>query len=1387
MSDEPEEPLPIPRHTVWLRRARRFLLGLAILVIVGVVALDTPRGHQFVAGQIANLRPQSGLRITVNEIGGSIWRKAVLRDVELYDPEGKFAHLPEVELDWRPFNWFLHGLDIREAASRGGTLQRIPRFQPGDPDAPILPDFDIRIDRLQVTDLTIGPDILGEPRKLGIVGRADIDDERLLVKVDADAGGGDKLHALLDAFPEGDRFDIKLDYQAPKGGLQSSLTGLDMPVRARINGKGSWQSWDGALLVELEKSRFAAFKLSNRAGRYALLGQLRPSILLAGNAKRAVGEVVNVRGEATFQDRVLDARLGIAAAKFKVGLVGGTDLAESRFDNVHVYGELTDPGFLGSDVSLDGIRLRARLDGPFSRTGATFGLKADALRTQDVKANAVAISGSAGKRGNRWNLPFELAVGQIRTGQPDTDRRLANIRATGELAIEGLLLSIDDLKIELEGISAKLAARSDLSRNTHEISGDVSARNFPVDGLGRTDANAAVKFVYRGSDWSLKAGVVGQMSRFDSATLASLVGDKAKFSGDLTLESGKPMLIERASLDASKLNLELSGRRMSDGSIDLAGNGSHVAYGPFSGSAKLGGERLKGELLLENPVPAADIENVNLELEQSENGWDIELAGNSMLGAFSGALELVLPSQAPARLTIGRLEIWKTKVDGEMEISDAGLLGKLALAGGGLDGSLVLAPQADGQGFEAKIQARDAAFGGERRISIGRGRIEAKGHFADNHNSFEGSLNARRIEFGNTNFRRLTAKANIADGSGTASGSISGRRGSRFNLQFSSEVSPGRIATLAQGEFGDFAVSMPRRAILLHDEKGWRLEQTQVNFGEGRAVVSAQTGLEGTTADLAVSKVPLSLIDALGGNYALQGSASGLINYRQDRFGVPTASARLLIEGLSRSGLLLASRPIDSALVVDLTKTRLEARATLKEGGKERGRLQALVTELPDKDGLIERLSTGKLSARLNYDGPSDALWRILAIEEFDLTGPVRIGADITGSIADPVINGSISGNGMRLSSAMIGAEVKDIELKGHFTGPRLKLSAIRGKIGRNGGVSGAGSVDLSDLSTQGPGIDLNLSAKNALVLNRPHMSASVTGPIRIVSNGNGGTIAGRLKIVKASWQLGRADAVYEIPEIPTREINGKAGQSEAGPVARNWRYLIDAQANDRIDVRGLGLDSEWSANLRLRGTTSAPTIFGTADLIRGNYEFAGKRFDLTRGRITFSGESPPNPLLDITAETAESGLTARISIKGSAARPQITLSSTPSLPEEELLSRILFGSSVTDISPAEGLQLGAALASLRGGGGLDPINKLRGAIGLDRLRIVNADVATGRETGILAGKYISRRLYAEVISDGQGYSASQLEFRLTNWLSLLATISSIGRESIGLRVQKDY
>jgi translocation and assembly module TamB len=207
-----------------------------------------------------------------------------------------------------------------------------------------------------------------------------------------------------------------------------------------------------------------------------------------------------------------------------------------------------------------------------------------------------------------------------------------------------------------------------------------------------------------------------------------------------------------------------------------------------------------------------------------------------------------------------------------------------------------------------------------------------------------------------------------------------------------------------------------------------------------------------------------------------------------------------------------------------------------------------------------------------------------------------------------------------------------------------------------------------------------------------------------------------------------------------------------------------------------------------VRGPLANFQILGAMNLRQGSYEFAGRNFALERGRIEFYGNLPVDPVLDIVAQADAEGVDATINIGGTGNNPEISFASSPALEQSELLSRLLFGTSITNLSAPEAIQLGAAIASLQGGGGgLNPINTVRDAIGLDRLRVLPADPAEDRGTAVAAGVYITRRLFVEVITDGQGYSATETEFRITRWLSLLSSISTLGRAATNLQISRDY
>lgn len=1395
---EPETAPPLAgpvrsRRSRFVRGASRRLAILfvagAALILAALLVLDSSLGHRLVVDRIAAITPGSGLRIEIGRIDGSIYGTSTLRDIRVSDPEGVFLTVPEAELNWRPLSWLKTGLDIRRLALHRGTLRRAPRLRPSeDKNAPILPDFDIRIDKLVIDNLTVSEAIAGEKRRVDLLANADIRSGHAIVNVNGKFGGKDLISFKLDSEPDRNKFDLALLYDAPKDGVLAALAGAKSDIKARVFGNGGWSRWDGLAYATQDGKRLAAFQLGNRAGAYRLAGQAWPGDLVKGTPGRAIGQALSVLYDGTFAGNVFDGRLRLAGDAFKASANGKVDLVDNRAGALKVRAVLVRPDRILASPELSDARLDATIDGLMTNLSVDHVVTVGRMRLGSLDAQGLRSAGVATWNGDRFILPLAVTAQRVTTGNSMIDPRFPGGRMTGDLVFEGNKLTSDNLSLALKGLGARLALRGDMARGGYALAGPVVARGFAVENLGTIDGNAKIVFkIGNGVPWTLQANVAGRMPRIDNATLQTLTGGNVRFAGGLALGERIPVTFRKATINSAKLQMALDGKVQPGGAASLTGRGRHTDYGAFTVQAAMTGAGPNAVLVFANPLPAAGLKDVRVALSPIADGFRIETGGESRLGPFSGTLGLFMPPSGATRIDIQQFRVWQTDVTGGVTLGKDGVAGQLALTGGGLNGTVLLAPRDGGQGFDANVTARNAKFGGSNPLSIGNAKIDATGLIKDGHSTVEGTLLAEGIGMGKVFIGRLAAAAYLQDGSGSVTASVSGRRGTRFALQGTAAFAPDQIVAFVSGEYAGRSVSMPRRAVLTREGEGWRLAPTQIGFGRGILIAEGHVLGGPTQMKLLLAQMPVSVVDIVIADLGLSGVASGIVEYNNDGKGAPSGNAALMVKGLSRSGLVLTSRPVDVALVARLDPDAVQTRAVIREGADIRGRLQARIGGLPRGGAFVDRLEAGQLAGQLRYSGPAEALWRLTGVEIFDLTGPLGVRADINGTIAAPVLRGVVSSKALRVQSTLTGTDVRQVEMAGTFAESTLSLARFSGVTPNGGRVSGSGSIGLANLSDRGPSIDLRLSAQNASLINRDDMAAVVTGPLRIVSDGVGGTIAGRVQIQTARWALGRASAVQELPLIRTREVNTPADAAPARKPAAPWRFLIDAAGANRINVRGLGLDSEWGADIRLRGTTAAPQIFGTADLVRGGYEFAGKRFELTRGRIRFAGEVPVDPQLDIVAEGDANNVSAKIAITGTGTKPTITFSSTPSLPEEELLSRLLFGSSITQISAPEAVQLASALASLRGGGGLDPINKLRAAIGLDRLRIVGADPTLGAGTSIAVGKYIGRRFFVELVTDGGGYSATSVEFRITRWLALLATVSTVGDESINLKASKDY
>jgi len=1376
-----------------LRKLVAWLLGI-VLAIVALAAfvlamLDSDAGHRTLIDRIEKMAPASGLKIKIGRIDGSIYGEAVLHDVRLYDTEGLFFRASTAELDWSPFLFVTaNRLDIDRLGIPRAKLWRLPALVPSKTEQPILPDFDIRIGELDVERLTLGKPIAGEERTAKLAGRADIRSGRADVDLTASLyDGADAARIKLVSIPEQRSFDIDVGITAPADGVIAGLTGYARGFTARLDGDGDYGKWDGTLVADSGTTRLARMALRARAGRYGFDGTINPKALTDGLVARLGGSALRVEGESTFADRRLDGNITLRSAALSLGGSGRIDLARNSFANLRIDARLLQPAALVGAMRGRDIRGSILLDGPMAAPRFEYRLTAPAIAFGTTGFERVEAHGRGRVGKTVVQIPVTLTAARaIGVGALGADI-LYGLKAEGVLQLKDSILTSDLIRLTTRRVQGKIVLLANLRNGTYNIGFDGALPGYEIPGLGRVDLITDLRIQPR-RDGSTGVGgsAIANVRRLDNGFLRGLAGGLPRIATDLALEPGGRISFSNLRLSAPSLTLTANGYRRPDGTFHFEGRGRHQSYGPLTAVLVGRIDRPKVQLVLASPLDAAGLADVKVNLNPGASGYTFDAAGRSVLGPFTASGDILLPKNGDAVIVLERLAVSGTVAQGRLRPVAGGLAGTLAVSGGGLNGHIDLSVTSGIQRIVAALVARDARFAGPPPITIRRGKVDVVAVLDPAGTTIDATIDGQGIRRGSLSIASVSANARLVDGSGTIRSKIAGARGRDFVFNTVARVAPDRISVSGSGSIDGRALRLTRPALLVKGEDGWRLRASELSHNGGTLRLAGQFGRD-LEFDAAVKNMPLAILDIGYPELGLGGRATGTIQYRARAGELPTGRADLRLRQLSRSGVSLSSKPIDLALTAALSERSAALRGIIGDGsGKTVGRVQGRITPLAGGDDLIKRLTDAPLFAQLRYAGPSDTLWRLTGVDALDVSGPIQLAADVRGHLSDPQIRGTMKTENARIESVLAGIVLTNTKAVGRFDGSRLELRGISGQTRDGGTVTGSGTLDLA--SERGFGMDVRLETKNAEVLNRDDIGATVSGPIRITYDGTAGVISGDLMLDKARFRLGQAAAAEALPVIKVTEINGRADLPDFGNPAVPWRLDLKARARNQLAVTGLGIDSEWSADLDISGNVSEPRMLGTATLVRGQYSFAGRNFRLDEGSIRFVGRSPPDPVLDIVAVSEVSGINATINVRGTGQRPEITFSSIPALPEDELLSRILFGSSITDISVAEAAQLGAAVASLRGGsGGLDPINSLRKAVGLDRLRILPADATIGQGTAIAAGKYITRRLYVEVISDGQGYSATRAEFQIFRWLSVLSTISTIGRQSANVRVSKDY
>ncbi|WEK42691.1 MAG: translocation/assembly module TamB domain-containing protein [Candidatus Sphingomonas colombiensis] len=1397
------EDRPITIRPLWQRVAKWIggtIVALLLLALVIVFGINTDPGRRFVADQLGNYKTAAGLNIRVGRIDGSLYGRMTLSDVRVSDPKGVFLTSPRIDVDWRPFAFINNHVDVKSLESALVTMARNPEFIPqvSEPNAPFLPNLDIDIGRLRVDRFVMEPPVAGARHVGRIIGAAHIADRRATLDVDAVAlrgpgvGGGDTLRLRLDAVPDDNKLDLDAKLFAPTGGMVSSLVGTKAPLTATIGGKGSWKSWSGKALATLGNGQFADLGVTARDGHIQVRGFTKPGLYLEGPVERLTAPQLDVAIDTTLAQRKADTRIKLKSAALVVDAGGIMDFASNRFGNFAVDAQLLTPGAIAPNVRGRDVLARVVLDGAFAQPQVDYKIRATALGFGETVVENLYAEGQARVNADRILVPVHARARRVSGLNEAIGGLTNNVRIDGDFAITMPSLMSDNLRIRSDNIDATaiIAANVKTGRYTGALKGRVN--NYRIESIGIVNLTTDAKLVpaARGG-FGVVGKVVAQTREIFNSGARSFLGGNAVVRADVGYSPEGLVTFANLRLNAPQFRI-----RRGEGHYELASgklaatvDASSTQYGPLF--ARVNGSATDPVVLLRAPRPGVGVglADLNARIVGKGGAYAVTATGGTTYGPFNADVVAHVGKQLV--IDVRKVIFAGVNFSGRLAQTAPGpFAGQLQFAGSGLSGTALLAAEGKYQRADVNARADAAKIPGSVDFTIGRALISASIVLYDQP-KVVADAQVADMRYGPTVIDTARVKVNYAGGNGSAQAVLTGSNGVPFRIAANAKLAPDDylVALTGQANGINFKTGSPAHIAAAHGS--YRLEPTLIVFDKGRARIAGSYG-DKLVAQARLDNLDLSILNAFVPDVGIGGQATGSLDFTQTSpAAFPEADARMTITGFTRSSLVAVSEPVDVEFIGRLTGDGGEARALVKRGATTVGRMVASLRPLPPGDGSwMTRLLQAPLGGGIRYNGPAGVLFSFAGLANQHISGPIAVAADFSGRLAAPQLNGLARADSLTYENGTYGTRLTQMQVRARFTADRLELDSLQAHAGE-GTVEAKGFVSLS--AEQNYPMSVTATLANANLAKSDTLGATASGTVTVTNGPDGGLIKGNLTIPNARYEIVREGAA-EVPELTgvRRKRDIRVARPTDRPAAAAppglFKLNLRIRADNQLFVSGMGLESEWQMDLRVGGTSKAPVVSGGLDLIRGTYSFAGTRFDVTRGRIRFRGGALTDPDIDIQATTTKDSTTFNINIAGTGQKPQITFTSTPQLPQDEVLSRLLFGTNPENLSATEAIQLAAALNSLRGsGGGINPLGKLRSATGFDRLRVLGADEASGRGTALAAGKYLTNNIYVEIVTDARGFTATQLTIALTKSLSVLTQAGSFGGSNATLRYSKDY
>ncbi|MDD9908793.1 MAG: translocation/assembly module TamB domain-containing protein [Ahrensia sp.] len=1381
-------------------------------------------------------------RISLNGLRGTLSSNVELDSITIADEQGVWLRIVEPKLVWSRAALLTGRLSIDSltAARIDYPRNAVPVEQAPSPEATsfALPDLPVSIvlRELDIAEVDIGETVFGTAARLSVKGNVslasgtldlDLDIERL------DNPGSLTAKATFGGDPAELAMNVRL--AEPQGGVIAGLLGLEgqPSVVLSVEGNGPVDDLETVLAFDVNEKRIVDGRLDlDRVdgvlqARARLNGPLAD--ILPPDNRAFFGDESRIDADLAFQPdgRIIFDRVLVDSGATQLTANGAT-LSDGFLNTLNLDFRLMPTeneriALPGGDTSLASARLALTYDA--ERSGAfNAQIMAGDIRTADIGVGAVDITAN----GTITNpqLPAQRAMtftmdGDVRELQT-SDAALAQalgerfgLRARGdwkageavriqEASITGQTLSVNALgAVTLSDFDGK--AELDISRLAAFAS---IAQRPELAGAAKLTLDGTIAFLSGAFDLAVN-GTTRNLRIGEAQVDPLLTGETFLAGGVARSADGlrfKELSLANQQLDAlltggfnsESADLDARARLADIGLILPANSGAASVTASVKGPAKpfaietvvtmaqgrLSGRNVSGLRL--SFVGNSDLESVNGTLDASGDidGETIALDGTIAASAAQQSIEGLTASVGSTRLTGDARRFENGLINANLAISSRDIASAAALAALDASGSIRGTVKLEARDWQSQSGRADITASGLRYQNnrIGTADIEADFDDLFGNPRIDATIRATEIAAGGVTVTRLNGNA-VTQGQSTRFDLEAALRehATRLQLAGSALQQDGRTSVdldslSVNSNITNALLQQPTRITLVDGTVD--VQRTVLNVGGGSVVLEGRAG-ERLNLTVLLDALPLAIANSVRPELRAAGTLSGRILVGGSSSS-PTAEF-----GLDGSGLSAA--PLAAQGIAPLS---------LSANGRFADNIVNL-TSLSTSNGQgIAVTASGRvplegagLSVSANGSAPLAIAEPLLASRGTQLSGTARFDISAIGSLSDPRLSGLVSVNDGTVLDPLSNLRLTNIGVLAGLNGDRIDLRTARGDLSSGGSVEAAGSILLD----AGLTADIAIRLQGAQYTDGETFLTRANGQLRISGQlTRDPLLSGQVDLAKTEIavpeSLAGSSQLLEVRHVRPSQKTVQTLQRiervtpKGSPTSRPSVLRLDVTVNapNQIFVRGRGLDAELGGRVRVTGPVTTVVPVGQFELRRGRISIVGQRIDLDEGKITLTGDL--DPLLSFVARTRSDTVEAIITIEGRASDLDVSFSSEPELPQDEVLAQVIFGRSVGELSPVQIARLASIAAELTGGNSPGLVDQIRSGTGLDDL-----DVTTDSDgnAAVQAGKYLTDDVYLGVQTGAETKATINLD--ITDTITARGAVGTDGESSLGIFLERDY